>query len=132
MLFNPTRFNSDSQDLILTINNHSISKVTSIKFLGLFIDGKLEWNIHIQDVCKTLRTYVSIFYKLSLRLPTHILRMLYFALVHPKILYSLELYANTYTTHLHDLEILNNRILRNIQHKTLNTNKIELYKTFNT
>ena len=68
-----------------------------------------------------LRKYVGVFYKLSFKLPANILRMLYYALIYPHILYGIELYANTYLTYLHDLVILNNRILRLLQREHLRT-----------
>ena len=53
--------------------------------------------------------------------------MLYFALIFPRILYGIEVYANTYLTYLHDLMILNNRLLRILQHRNLSTNISEFY-----
>ena len=58
--------------------------------------------------------------------------MLYFSLIYSRILYAIEIYANTYITFLQDVITLNNRILRIIQHKPLKTKVIELYKSFNT
>jgi len=60
------------------------------------------------------------------------LRSLYFALIYPRLLYAVEVYANTYITFLHDLIILNNRILRILQHKPLLTRSIDLYSSYNT
>ena len=65
-------------------------------------------------------------------MPIKILRMLYFSLIYSRILYAIEVYANTYITYLHDLIILNNRLLRIIQHKPYNINTSDLYKSFNT
>ena len=53
--------------------------------------------------------------------------MLYFAMIYPRILYGIEVYANTYLTHLHNLMVLNNRLLRILQHRKLQTNTSELY-----
>ena len=58
--------------------------------------------------------------------------MLYYSVIYPRILYGIELYANTYLTYLHDLMILNNRLLRILQHKSLITNVQHLYIAFNT
>ena len=58
--------------------------------------------------------------------------MIYFALIYHRILYGIAGYANTYLTYLHDLSILNNRLLRIIQHKSKRTSTIELYVAFNT
>ena len=48
------------------------------------------------------------------------------------MLYGLELYANTYQSYLHDLMILNNRILRILQKKDRSCHIIHLYSTYNT
>src|SRR3989441_299275 len=53
--------------------------------------------------------------------------MLYFALVYPRILYCIENYANTYLSYLHDLMVLNNRILRILQHSKKSTHTQDLY-----
>src|SRR6267154_1341112 len=130
MLFTPKQFISAPLSLSLYVNNTQIIKVTSVKFLGVIIDEKLDWKIHIQDLCLRLRRYVGIFYKLSLKLPPHILKILYLAIIYPRILYGIEVYANTYLTYLHDLMILNNRLLRILQHKKYFTNTIDLYTTY--
>src|SRR6266516_6367542 len=101
MIFSPNKSLKNSPDLALIINNSSIKKVNSIKYLGVYLDENLDWKIHIHDICQSLRKYVGIFYKLSLKLPKNILRLLYFALVYPRILYAIEMYANTYVTYLH-------------------------------
>ena len=118
-------------NLNLTINNSAIIRVNVTKYLGILIDENLNWKAHIEDVCLSLRKYVGVFYKLSLKLPAKILRMLYFSLIYPRILYCIEIYANTYMTYLHDLIILNNRILRILQHKPLSTHINDLYISFN-
>ena len=53
-------------------------------------------------------------------------------MVYSRILYAVEIYANTYITYLHDLMIINNRILRILQHKPIHTSTIDLYRSFNT
>ena len=47
-------------------------------------------------------------------------------------MYAIEIYANNYLTRLHDLEILNNRLLRIVQSKTWNASTKQLYIDFNT
>jgi len=69
MIFSPNKQLKDSSVLELTIDNFKIKKVTSIKYLGIYIDENLNWKTHIQDLCQSLRKYVGIFYKLSLKLP---------------------------------------------------------------
>jgi len=132
MLYVPSSSHLVGADLHLTLSGKILTRVKSTKYLGISIDEKISWTIHIQDLCTQLRKYIGIFYKLSSKLPLNTLKMLYYALIYPKILYGIELYANTYLTHLHDLIILNNRLLRIIQRKTLATSTITLYSSFNT
>ena len=42
----------------LVVNNHIIKKVSSTKFLGVTIDDKLNWDIHISD-CKRKLNYAT-------------------------------------------------------------------------
>ena len=132
MIFSPSNSNVSIPNLDLQINNLSINKVSHCKFLGVIIDEKLSWVPHIEDLCLCLRRYVGIFYKLSFKLPPYVLKMLYFASIYPRILYGIEVYANTYLTYLHDLMILNNRLLRILQHRSRFTNTFDLYFSFRT
>ena len=75
---------------------------------------------------------LAFFYKLSQFLPNNILKLLYFSLIYPRILYGIEIYANTYMTYLHNLIMLNNRILRITQRKDRFSDTRILYATFNT
>jgi len=109
-----------------------LKRVTSTKFLGVIIDEKLDWSLHINELCQVLRKNTGILYKLSQFIPQKILKILYFSLIHSKLLYGILLYANTFPTYLHDLIILNNRILRIIQNKSRRDHTEDLYKTFHT
>jgi len=61
-----------------------------------------------------------------------VLKSLYFAFVHPHLLYGIEVYGNSSLSHLNKLIILNNKLLRIVQNKSLRTPVIELYRNFNT
>ena len=58
--------------------------------------------------------------------------MIYFAFIHPHILYGIEVYGNTYETYLNKLVILNNKLLRILQNKPRKTHTADLYKSYNT
>ena len=56
--------------------------------------------------------------------------MIYFAFVHTHLLYGIEVYANTTSNHLTKLTVLNNKLLRILQHKPVKTHIAELYQTY--
>ena len=72
---------------------------------------------HIEYIYGKLLRLVDIFYKIRNKLPLAVLKTIYFAFVHSHILYGIELYANTGSTHLHKLLTLNNKLLRILQKK---------------
>ena len=96
------------------------------------LDDELKWCAHIDLIYSKLVKFTSIFYKLRSKLPPSMLQKIYFAFVHPHILYGIELYANTYPTHLDKLMKLNNKILRILQNKPILTPVLQLYVNYNT
>ena len=68
--------------------------------------------MHITTVTKKLLKFVSIFYKVRNKFPVECLNKIYYAFVHPHLLYGIEIYGNTYKTHLDMLYTLNNKIIR--------------------
>ena len=75
-----------------------ILRVNSCRYLGVIIDCELKWKEHTEYIYKKLIKYSSMFYKLRNKLPSSCLRSIYYASVHPHILYGIELYANTFST----------------------------------
>ena len=132
MIFSPFINKVPITSINLYVKNCLINKVDSIKFLGLTIDDDLTFRSHISDLTSQLKKFIGIFYKLSFKLPISTLKILYFSLIHSKILYAIEIYANTYATYLHDLFTLNNRLLRIIQHRHFKYPIIKLYAYFTT
>ena len=132
IIFPPSLTNIDHSVFDLTLNSIPIKRVYSTKFLGMTIDHKLSWSIHIDDLGLMFRKYIGIFYKLSSFMPLKILKMLYFSLIHSKLLYGILIYANNYYSHLHDLIVYNNRLLRIIQHKSRRASVEDLYKAMGT
>jgi len=58
--------------------------------------------------------------------------MLYFAFVYPLLLYGIAVYANTCKSHLDKLMVLNNKILRIAQGRSIRTRTVNLYMEYNT
>ena len=114
----------------LSINSTKLIRVNSTKYLGVYIDEDLTWQNHIHYIINKLVKFCSIFYKLRSIVPPSILRKLYFALVHPQLIYGIEIYANTYQKYLDPLIKLNSKILRILQNRKLNYPVPNLYRTY--
>ena len=90
------------------------------------------WRHNNKQACRNFGKFIGIFYKLRWKVSFNVLKSLYFAFVHPHLLYGIEVYGNSSLSHLNKLIILNNKLLRIVQNKSLRTPVIELYRNFNT
>jgi len=126
-------FPSINQDKVkIIIDNTELDNVSECKYLGVILDNDLKWKQHIELVYSKLIRFVPIFYKLRKKLSSSTLLMIYYAFIHPHTLYCIEIYANTHTSYLNKLTKLNNKILRILQNKSLETHICELYINYNT
>jgi len=127
-VFSKTNVTSDCCRIVM--NGVEISRVKSCKYLGIFIDDDLNFDVHIQHLYSKLIKFVGMFYKLALRLPKYYLKNLYFAFINSQLAYGVEIYANTSKKSLHKLHILNNKLLRILQKQPLLTPVGQLYSNY--
>ena len=116
----------------IKINDTIIKCVKECKYLGAIIDDELKWTSHIEFVLQKLKRLLGILYKMRYKLPDWCLQNIYFAFVHPYILYGLEVYGNTFPSYLDKLTLLNNKLLRILQKKGRTCCNESLYLQYNT
>ena len=95
-----------SGSINIIINDSEIERVSVTKFLGVFIDEKLNWSEHIIKVQSKLSKCVSIIYKARELVSKDALVILYNSWFLPHLSYCCEVWANTYKTNLHKIVIL--------------------------
>ena len=61
----------------LYMDGKEIQRVESCKYLGILIDSDLKWRHHIDYVYSKLVKFISIFYKIRIKLAPEILRSLF-------------------------------------------------------
>lgn len=93
--------------------NISIKSKEHVKYLGVYLDKHLKWNVHINYVCKKLRFVISRFKCLTDILDLNQLKILYHALVESHISYCISIWGSALKTHLRPLEIIQRRFLKN-------------------
>jgi len=79
--------NQKVENPVIRINDLKIANVDYCKYLGLYIDQDLKWTIHIDQLCGKLQKLAGIFYRLRNKLPQACLKTIYFAFVHPHLLF---------------------------------------------
>lgn len=88
MHFNPeTTEKFDYAGLQLKIGDEVIEKVTNTKFLGIFIDENLSWDVHINFLVKKLACTIGILCQIKENIPTELHKNLYHTLFESHLTY---------------------------------------------
>ena len=71
----------------LRLNDDVIEQVCSVKLLGVYIDERLSWDNHIQQVASKLSKNIGILATLKYTVPQKVLCLIYCSLVLPYLTY---------------------------------------------
>ena len=87
----------NNNDLItvpdLVVNNVKVERVECTKFLGLYIDQKLNWENQIHNICNKLSQNIYFFNAIKNFIPDHCKKLLYYAHIHPHLSYGITLWG---------------------------------------
>ena len=111
----PPHFNTTFPSLNLIYKNANIDIANSIKYLGIHIDDKLNFKIHIKILKNKLSRSVGILHKTKSFLPTYILRKLYYAkhaFIHTHLNFGLLIWSATPKSNLTKLIRIQNKAIR--------------------
>jgi len=86
--------------LPLSLNKTLLSNYNRVKYLGVFLDSQLNFQAHIKIVEQNISKSIGIISKLKNCLPPSDLLKIYYALVHPHLLYDLTVWGSTRPTYL--------------------------------
>ena len=110
MVFHRARLKSvNCNDLV--IDNASITRVYSAKYLGIIIDVKFNWIEHITYIKNKISKAIGIMYKARQYLNKSSLVNLYYSYVYPYLTYCIEVWGCAYPTHLQCLFLLQKKII---------------------
>ena len=87
ILCSKQKISSLSSNLVININSDFIENVHVQKLLGIDIDENLNWNEHVNRICKIISSKISLLYKLKVYLPTHVRQLFYNSYILPYIDY---------------------------------------------
>ena len=122
----------DANEFKVSISGNLIVKSDYVKYLGVFLDDRLSWKIHIDKLSKKLSRACGMVYKLRHYVPLSSLKLVYYGLFHSHLQYSLLNRSRAASSHLQKLIILQNKFIRaslfRAKEKPINF----LYSKFNT
>ena len=84
----------------LKLNNQIIQCKKSGKFLGVIIDDKLKFNLHINSICNKISKSIGKMHRLRYMLPTICLFTLYYWFINPYLMYCNLVWGGTHVIYL--------------------------------
>ena len=103
--------NSNFSLFLLWSNDNPINIVSSTKYLGVFIDNRLNFKEHILTLENKIARSVGILSKVRYNFPLKTLLQLYHALIHPLLTYGIVVWGSTYPSYLGKLKTLQNKAM---------------------
>lgn len=103
---------------IVRINNVPIQTVTEIKYLGVKLDRKLNFNQHILELKQKVNVIINTLYYYFCNyspLSTKLKLLLYKAYVQSVLLYACPVFISTSDANLKQLQIVENKVFRTVQ-----------------
>jgi hypothetical protein len=71
MFISSQRSNSSTP---ITVHNQQLKYAKVVKYLGLYIDESLTWQLHVEQIQKKIVAPIGILKRLSYCIPKHLLR----------------------------------------------------------
>jgi flagellin-specific chaperone FliS len=94
------------------MNDVNVEQVKSTTFLGIIIDECLTWNDHITNVFKKLLKASGIIAKIRHFLNRNTIKLIYYALVYPYLIYGNLIWSSTYKTRINEIMNIQKKIVR--------------------
>ncbi len=131
VLFQPKRRTTDD-DITLSLDNISISRERTVKFLGLYLDENLKFDSHIKHVCSKLSKNLFMLRNVKHIIPKWALRTLYYSYIHSNFMYGLSVWGpSVLKSNLNRVRTLQKKALRTIEHARYNACTSDLCRKTN-
>ena len=129
ILFDPHHPNTHP-NISIIMNNKQLERVNHSKFLGVFVDHKLNWNFDINNRCNQISKNLAMITRLKNSIPTYIIKILYQTLIVPYLHYGIAAWGNVNMNSkaIKRLTILQKRAIRTICKAKYNSHTNPLFK----
>ena len=112
IVFHANNKNAHRNFTEIKIQDNTIARVSSTKYLGIIFDEKLTWKEHVNYICNSLLKYFGIFNHIKSFIDKSVVRQLYFSFIYSRISYGIEVFANDFKKHAVRLQIIQNKLLK--------------------
>ena len=115
----------------IRMNNNVVLSVFSQKCLGIYLDERLAFHAHIEDLCKKICSGITVLRRIKSLVPKECLLKLYKSLIQPYFDYCSPLWDTCDKTLKDNLQTLQNRAARIIYGANYDTRSKDILKNYN-
>ncbi len=115
MLFTSNRSRYKDDVLNINVYGSTIEQVKEVKYLGLYLDSQLSFNLHIKKLCTKINVRTKLMWCLRSFISLDLAKMLYRSLIQPHFLYCSFILEGTTHTNLSNLQVQQNCALRAVK-----------------
>ena len=112
----------------LFFNFEILQQKSSHKVLGIILDDKLSFKVHIQSVCQKLSRSIAMINHVNRLLPIRVLKTLYYTYIQSHLTYCLSIFGSTYPSHLLPLFKMQKKALRSITNSEYDAHTAPIFK----
>ena len=114
--------------LKLILEGNLLERTATTKFLGVYLDEKLNWNCHLNFVRNKISKGLGMLGRCRNILSNDILLTMYFSLIYPYLIYCCIVWGGASATALSKLQVLQNRAVRLITRSPFQSSADPLFK----
>lgn len=107
-------FNNKHDNTTIKYEDVVLERVVSYKYLGVIIDDALSFIPHLQKTLSNTAAIAGIFRRISIYIPDHVRRQVFFAMFHSRLTYGILVWHSAFETHIRRLQAIQNKAIRNL------------------
>lgn len=112
----------------IKVGNSEVDQRASVKFLGVILDERLKYDMHVQMISQKIARNVGVLFKLCQVIPENILRNLYYTLIGPYIAYAIEVWYSAPNCISNKIKVLQKKAIRCIKNLNYDDHTIQHFK----
>ena len=123
--------NKKVNEIEIKINNVTLEKVSSIKYLGLYLDEDLNWSIHIEHINNKIIPLIGALFRCRQFLTKNAKYKIYNAYILSILRYLIPVWGTCGITNFNKVQVLQNRALKTLFQLNYRMHTDEVYQLLN-
>ena len=115
----------------IILNDNPIAFSFTFKFLGLYMDSKLNWKFHIRTITSKLSNVCGILYSIRNRITPSLSKLIYNSIAHPHLTYCNIIWSSATNSSMSSLRVKQKKLIRLIAKKRRFEHTTPLFKQLN-